>query len=252
MKWKLMRFKRFLNISRKVSFQFPIWKLPELRGEGLLTFSTRSSWDLLLLWICPQEPTEGLFPDVFPPAFPTVAAISTGQCGVWIPSRGWGWVGAIAFLAPADWQRWAAPACAVGRAAWRLQRVPGSTLGCRSLLAPFTFLAQAPRIIVVDVPTILLVVCVHILRTTSVLDLLQFQLRLRLLLSSEAIFACKQLWVQLETTFFPERYFHLLFNSHASSPDEKRFLGHLVRPMSVPCLQDRSSPMTGLSHFRLN
>lgn len=34
-----MRFKRFLNISKKVSFQFPIWKLPELRGEGLLIFA---------------------------------------------------------------------------------------------------------------------------------------------------------------------------------------------------------------------
>lgn len=33
-----MRFKRFLNISQKVSFQFPIWKLPELMGEGLFIF----------------------------------------------------------------------------------------------------------------------------------------------------------------------------------------------------------------------
>lgn len=53
-------------------------------------FCTRSSWDLLLLWICSQEPTEGLVPDVFPPAFrdrppgvfppafPAVPAISTG------------------------------------------------------------------------------------------------------------------------------------------------------------------------------
>lgn len=102
-------------------------------------------------------------------------------------------------------------------------------------------------------PPPLLVIWVHILFKTSVLDPLQlFQLRLHLSLTNEVIFACKQLRVQLEMTFFLERYSHLFFNSHASSPDEKRFLGHLIRPMSVPCLRDRSSPMTGLSHFRLN
>lgn len=47
MKWKLMRFKRFLNIFKKVSFQFPIWKLPELKGEGLFIF-----------FFFPQDPFE--------------------------------------------------------------------------------------------------------------------------------------------------------------------------------------------------
>lgn len=158
-------------------------------------------------------------------------------------------------MAPADWQRWATPACTVGRAVWRQQWVPGSTLGCHSLLVLFAFLPQAPRMIAVDMlpPPPLLVIWVHILFKTSVLDPLQlFQLRLHLSLTNEVIFACKQLRVQLEMTFFLERYSHLFFNSHASSPDEKRFLGHLIRPMSVPCLRDRSSPMTGLSHFRLN
>lgn len=100
---------------------------------------------------------------------------------------------------------------------------------------------------------ILRVIWVHTLCKASVLDPLQlFQLRIHLSLANEVIFACKQLQVQLEMTFFPERYSYLFFNSHASFPDEKGFLGHLVRPMSVPCLWDRSSPMTGLSHFRLN
>lgn len=31
------------HFKKRVSFQFPIWKLPELRGEGLLISSTRSS-----------------------------------------------------------------------------------------------------------------------------------------------------------------------------------------------------------------
>lgn len=109
MKWKLMRFKRFLNISKKVSFQFPIWKLPESRGGGALISSMRSSWDLLLMWICPYEPTRGLFPDVSLPAvWGRSWMLSHPPCG-WLLCIGCLWnCASWVLLVEGQWPWWAA------------------------------------------------------------------------------------------------------------------------------------------------
>lgn len=107
MKWKLMRFKSFLNISEKVSSQFPIWKLPESRGEGLLEelliFSTRSSWVFFFSLVAVSLPS-GTHTGSLPSFSTCLSAQTPGNFPICLPHG------------PCHWYRLVQDAVAVGSA----------------------------------------------------------------------------------------------------------------------------------------
>lgn len=214
MKWKLMRFKRFLNISKKVSFQFPIWKLPESRGEGPLFLP----WDPLEIFcwcgfalMNPQGVYSQMFPCLLfgagPGCSPTRHPCGWPLC-VGCPRNCASWMLLVGGQSSVQWPWWAAGSLAAFC----------GPLGSRT---KDRWSRDAP---------ILLALQVHLCKISALDPLLQLlQLGLCLFPKKWSL-----LQIHLEADSFLAWHSCLFFSSPASFPDEKCFHRHLVRSWPSP------------------